>query len=130
MQANLSRVNIYLVDDCDFVVAMDEQQAMQWSKKEYGDDDCGSSAVVVDGANKYFAAEKNEVTDHEKLDFLRLNAGRTFEDLKPLKSEGEEVMISKTYEFYYRKLMQQELENRFKDKTLVEVPFLLASTEY
>ncbi|MGX7149052.1 hypothetical protein [Enterococcus ureasiticus] len=54
-------------------------QAMQWSKKEYEDAGCGSSAVVVDGTNKYFAAEENEVTDHEKLDFLRLNAGRTFE---------------------------------------------------
>ncbi|WP_375179888.1 hypothetical protein [Enterococcus rotai] len=130
MEANLSRVNIYLVDDCDFVVATDEEQAMQWSKKEYGDDDCGSSAVVVDGTNKYFVTGENDVTDHEKLDFLRLNDGKLFEELKPLKSEGGEVMISKTYKFYYRRSMQQELENCFKDKMLVEVPFLLASTEY
>ena len=130
MQANLSRVNIYLVDDCDLVAAVSEEQAMQWSKNEYGDEECGTAAIVIDGTKKYVVEQDSDVGDQEKLKYLRLNFGRTHIMHEPLKVGDKEVMITKTFEFYYRYTLQQELENHFKDKTLIEVPLLLASTEY
>ncbi|MGM0217665.1 hypothetical protein [Enterococcus sp. AZ126] len=130
MEDNLSRVNIYMVDDCDLVVAVSKEQAMQWSKKEYGDEECGVTAFEIDGTKKYVAEQDSDVSDQEKLDYLRLNFGRTHENHEPLKVGEKEVMITRTFEFYYRYTLQQELRNRFKGKTLVEVPFLLASTEY
>ena len=130
MEANLSRINIYMVDDCNLVAAVSEEQAMQWSKNEYGDEECGVTAFVIDGTKKYVAEQDSDVSDQEKLDYLRLNFGRTYKKHEPLKAGDKEVMSTKTFEFYYRYSLQQELENYFKDKTLIEVPLLLASTEY
>lgn len=129
MNINISRANIYLVDDCDFVVAIDEEQAKTWSKKEYGED-CGTSAVWVDGTKKYFIDDEIEISKSQKIEYMLKNEGKELKNHEPLKVLDYEIVLNQSFNFLARRTLQRQLEIEINSQTLFEVPFCLASTEY
>lgn len=130
MNINISRANIYLVDDCDFVVAVSEEQAVEWASKQYGDEYTESSAQLIDGSTKYFVDEDIEITNDQKIEYLEINAGKRREQHKAVKTDDCEIALDKNFTFYGRRTLQEQLLVETANGILFHVPFLLASTEY
>ena len=128
MKVNLSRANVYLVDDCDYVVAATAEQACEWSKNEYGED-CGNCADLVDATKKDFFDTETELTDEVMLAYFKMNRGKKLDDHEPLEFAGDAIRLSEQFRFYTNRTLQQELERRVAGKVIFDVPFLLASTE-
>lgn len=125
MQANLSRVNFYLVDDVDIVVAISAKQASDCVLENYGE---GYEAEVkpINGDEKYITDYEKTVTASQKLEYI--NRSERLRK-RPLKVGNDEIVADSNLNFKVRRSVKQELINRTEGKVLFDVPFIIASTE-
>ncbi|WP_086348518.1 DUF7167 family protein [Candidatus Enterococcus clewellii] len=96
MKVNLSRANVYHVDDCDYVVAATAEQACEWSKNEYGED-CGNCAHIVDATKKDFLDTEIEVTGDVILEYFKRNTGKSIGGLTMTEQKKVKVHIETGY---------------------------------
>lgn len=131
MQINLSRANFYLVDDAEYIVAVNAKQASEFYCEQVGED-YEPEADPINPEKKYLNDFEIEVTDEQKLELIKMNEGNNPNSryFKPLIIGNDQIVMSNNLRFYVRRTLLQELKNLTEGQILFDVPFLIASTEY
>ncbi|WP_321382732.1 hypothetical protein [uncultured Enterococcus sp.] len=128
MKVNLSRANVYLVDEVEYIVAANATQASEFYLEQVGEG-YEPEIVPVNPAKVYLIDVEVEVTDEQKILYLNLNKGTHFRYHAPLKIFADEVIMNERCEFKVRRTLLQELINETAGKVMFDVPFSIASTE-